>query len=227
MPRLQGSPDRELEDVASDCHWHFSFFSVEPGASRPSSFCPIRASRRGRSRTSILSDAIWDGGGDLSSHPPPSPLQPLRYVIVSDKVLGGDSCLPAELPQERLRRGDVSKPECQVRDADVISHLGTPLPSERTSTSPCKESKHETQNNAYATFKTDQAGPFFLFKRLLQLLCLHSKSRPRLVAVKQPLTTLTESVGQELGQDAVNRACLCSRMTGLHLGDLESWGWND
>eukprot|EP00069_Balaena_mysticetus_P009232 bmy_20068T0 len=114
LPRLQGSPDRELEDVASDRHWHFSFFSIEPGASRPSSFCPIRASRRGRSRTSILSDAMWDGGGDLSSHPPPSPLQRLHYVIVSDKVLGGDSCLPAELPQEHLRRGDVSKPECQL-----------------------------------------------------------------------------------------------------------------
>lgn len=44
IPRLLGSPSPELSEVASDCHWHFSFNESKLDASRLSSFSRVRAS---------------------------------------------------------------------------------------------------------------------------------------------------------------------------------------
>lgn len=101
-----------------------------------------------------------------------------------------------------------------------LSHLDPSLPSGQISASPCKESKHETQNNSYATFKTDRVGPFFIQVPAPAIMVAYPVT-PKLSGIKQHLFSQILWV-RNLGR-AWKRACLCSVRTGPQLGRLESW----
>lgn len=136
-----------------------SFTQSKRGALGLSSVSPAGPSRLPRSQDEHpLCDTGWRWG--FSSHSPTAGFIVEYSVTVFSEAA---AAFPSSLPQEQLCGGDIFQTQSQVQVTDVVSHPDTSLVSGQNSAPLCNESKHETQNNSCAAFKTDQAGSFFFY----------------------------------------------------------------
>lgn len=102
-----------------------------------------------------LSDAGWRWGFSSHLHHSGFP-----YNI---HVLRGHSCLSAQPAPKGISAEGTFLRECPRCRSQMLSlSPGLIMPSGQISASLCKEGKCGPQNNSCATFKADQAGPFFV-----------------------------------------------------------------